>query len=159
MPNMWKKVPSWLLDPLGPLTIRARYLPRVAPWLVRMLRHPTPREDARIATALQTLLRPIFDCYGPLLDRANAGALGAARAACMSIPREKRRTSGNGAWRCAQSLGVNLIHVERDELGELEPDLKGRFRFGILAPTTAHAGPVATGQGPGRTKPARRRAP
>jgi D-amino-acid dehydrogenase len=33
-----------------------------------------------------------------------------------------------------RSLGVRLIDVERDELETLEPDLKGQFRFGILAP-------------------------
>ena len=58
MPNMWRKVPSWLLDPLGPLTIRTSYLPRVLPWLVRMLRHSTPKEVTRIAGSLVTLLRP-----------------------------------------------------------------------------------------------------
>jgi D-amino-acid dehydrogenase len=31
MPGMWKKIPGWLLDPLGPLTIRWSYAPVVAP--------------------------------------------------------------------------------------------------------------------------------
>ncbi len=33
-----------------------------------------------------------------------------------------------------RSLGVDLRDVAEDELVALEPDLKGRFRFGILAP-------------------------
>jgi D-amino-acid dehydrogenase len=33
-----------------------------------------------------------------------------------------------------RSLGVDLQDVDRDTLEQLEPDLKGRFRFGILAP-------------------------
>jgi D-amino-acid dehydrogenase len=36
--RMLLKVPGWLMDPLGPLTIRWSYLPRVAPWLVKYLR-------------------------------------------------------------------------------------------------------------------------
>ena len=35
MPGTIRNVPRWLLDPLGPLAIRWRYLPVVAPWLVR----------------------------------------------------------------------------------------------------------------------------
>src|SRR5690606_42095929 len=50
MPGMWRKVPKWLLDPLGPLTVRTGYLPQVLPWLVQMLRHSTPQEVTRIAT-------------------------------------------------------------------------------------------------------------
>ena len=34
-PGLWKKVPGFLTDPLGPLTIRWSYLPRLMPWLRR----------------------------------------------------------------------------------------------------------------------------
>ena len=37
-PGIWKKVPGYLRDPLGPLTIRWSYLPRLVPWLVRFVR-------------------------------------------------------------------------------------------------------------------------
>src|SRR3954471_13084749 len=67
MPGMWKRVPRWLLDPLGPLTVRPAYAALVMPWLVRMLRHSTRGEVTRIATALRTLLAPIFECYEPLV--------------------------------------------------------------------------------------------
>jgi D-amino-acid dehydrogenase len=134
MPGMWRKVPKWLLDPLGPLTVRTGYLPRVMPWLVRMLRHSTPQEVTRIAGALQTLLRPIFDCYGPLLDHANANEL-VRRTGCLYVY-SSREAAAQWKWgmNLRRSLGVNLVDVEREELEALEPDLKGQFRFGILAP-------------------------
>ncbi|NCT99654.1 MAG: FAD-dependent oxidoreductase [Comamonadaceae bacterium] len=134
MPGMWRKVPKWLLDPLGPLTVRTGYLPRVLPWLVQMLRHSTPQEVTRIATALQTLLRPIFDCYGPLLDHAQANEL-VRRTGCLYVY-SSREAAAQWKWGMdlRRSLGVNLVDVEREALEELEPDLKGQFRFGILAP-------------------------
>lgn len=134
MPGMWRKVPKWLLDPLGPLTVRTGYLPRVLPWLVQMLRHSTPQEVTRIAGALQTLLRPIFDCYGPLLDHANANEL-VRRTGCLYVY-SSREAAAQWKWgmNLRRSLGVNLVDVEREELESLEPDLKGQFRFGILAP-------------------------
>ncbi|WP_208989609.1 FAD-dependent oxidoreductase, partial [Pseudovibrio sp. POLY-S9] len=37
MPGLWKKVPGWLMDPQGPVTIKPSYLPRVATWGLRFL--------------------------------------------------------------------------------------------------------------------------
>jgi D-amino-acid dehydrogenase len=53
MPGMWKRVPQWLLDPLGPLIVRWRYAPVVLPWLISMLRHSSREEVTRIARALR----------------------------------------------------------------------------------------------------------
>jgi D-amino-acid dehydrogenase len=134
MPGMWKRVPRWLLDPLGPLTVRWRYAPVVLPWLVRMLQHSTPEEVTRIATALRSLLEPIFDCYDPLLEHAEAQSL-VRRSGCLYVY-SSREAAAQWQWgmNLRRSLGVKLVDVERDELEALEPDLKGRFRFGLLAP-------------------------
>src|SRR5579875_2984674 len=37
LPGIWRKVPGFLADPLGPLAIRWSYLPRLLPWLRRFL--------------------------------------------------------------------------------------------------------------------------
>lgn len=139
LPNTWKKVPRWLLDPLGPLTVRWAYAPVVLPWLLRMLRHSSRQEVTRIATALRTLLEPIFDCYDPLTEHAGAQAL-VRRNGCLYVY-SSRETAAQWQWgmNLRRSLGVRLVDVERDELESLEPDLKGRFRFGILAPDNGSA--------------------
>ena len=36
-PYVLKRVPKMLLDPYGPLTIRWRYLPQIAPWLAQLV--------------------------------------------------------------------------------------------------------------------------
>ncbi len=134
MPGMWKKVPGWLLDPLGPLTVRWPYLPRALPWLMRFLQHSTPREVERIATAMRQLLAPIFESYEPLLTRAHAQHL-VRRTGCLYVYSSREIAS---QWRWGMDLrrrlGVVMQDVEQDELEHLEPDLQGRFRFGILAP-------------------------
>lgn len=134
MPGMWKKAPGWLLDPLGPLTIRWGYLPVVAPWLARFLGYSSRAEVVRIATALRGLLAPIFEAYAPLLERAGANAL-VRRSGCLYVY-SSRETARQWQWgmNLRRSLGVELRDVEEDELVELEPDLRGKFRFGLLAP-------------------------
>ena len=134
MPGVWKKAPAWLLDPLGPLTVRWSYLPAVLPWLLRFVKHSEPAEVVRIATALRGLLAPIFESYQPLLEHAGAQAL-VRRTGCLYVY-SSREVAAQWKWGMdlRRSLGVTLRDVDRDELEALEPDLKGAFRFGILAP-------------------------
>ena len=134
MPGMWKKVPGWLLDPLGPLTVRGTYLPTAMPWLLRFLRHSSPAEVVRIATAMRNLLAPIFDNYGPLLAHANAQGL-VRRSGCLYVY-SGREVARQWQWGMdlRRRLGVEMRDVAQDELETLEPDLRGKFRFGILAP-------------------------
>src|SRR3954467_6552407 len=132
MPGMWKQVPGWLRDPDGPLAIRPSYLPAVLPWLLRFLRHSNRAEVVRIATAMRSLLAPIFDSYAPLLERADATAL-VRRTGCLYVygsSQSARRWQWGMDLR--RSLGVELRDVGEDDLAQLEPDLRGRFRFGIL---------------------------
>jgi D-amino-acid dehydrogenase len=134
MPGMWKQVPGWLRDPEGPLAIRPAYLPALLPWLIRFISHSRRDEVVRIATALRGLLEPIFDSYAPLLSHAKAQHL-VRRTGCLYVygsSDSARRWQWGMDLR--RSLGVALHDVSEQELGRLEPDLKGRFRFGILAP-------------------------
>jgi D-amino-acid dehydrogenase len=134
MPGVWKKAPRWLLDPLGPLNVRWSYLPFVLPWLARFLHHSSREEVARIAAAMRSLLAPIFEAYAPLLERARATAL-VRRTGCLYVY-SSREMARQWQWGMdlRRSLGVEMRDVHEDELLSLEPDLRGKFRFGILAP-------------------------
>ena len=134
MPGMWKQVPGWLSDPEGPLAIRPSYLPQLLPWLLRFLKRSQREEVVRIATALRSLLTPIFDSYGPLLSHANAGHL-VRRTGCLYVYASPE-SAGRWKWGMdlRRSLGVDMRDVGAAELEQIEPDLRGRFRFGILAP-------------------------
>ncbi|MGD1925381.1 MAG: FAD-dependent oxidoreductase, partial [Paracoccaceae bacterium] len=56
VPGLLAKVPTLLLDPLGPLHLRWSYLPKLLPWLVPFLRR-APRADVEAtARALATLV-------------------------------------------------------------------------------------------------------
>src|SRR5467141_5169930 len=44
MPGVMRNVPRWLMDPLGPLSLRWSYLPAIAAWLVRLILAGTPAQ-------------------------------------------------------------------------------------------------------------------
>ena len=73
-PGVLAKVPRWLLDPLGPLTVRLRYLPAAMPWLMRYVASGTRRQVFHVASALQTLHRTTFEGW-----EENVGAAAMAR--------------------------------------------------------------------------------
>jgi D-amino-acid dehydrogenase len=56
VPGLLPKAPGMLFDPDQPLFLRWSYLPKLAPFLVRYLRHCRPEEVARIADALMPIV-------------------------------------------------------------------------------------------------------
>ena len=61
-----------LLDPLGPLVVRWRYLHRIAPWLARFVRAARPDSVERISIALASLLDRSNEAWRELITAANA---------------------------------------------------------------------------------------
>ncbi len=53
LPGILSKIPKWLFDPLGPLSLRWRYLPRAMPFLVRILRNANMKSAEATSIALR----------------------------------------------------------------------------------------------------------
>lgn len=68
MPGMVRKVPRWLSDPLGPLSLKPTYLPHALPWLTRWLKSGASEKNVfRLGRALHQLHRHAVDQYRDLL--------------------------------------------------------------------------------------------
>lgn len=74
-PGLLAKAPGMLLDPDGPLFLRWSHLPRLAPFLVRFLRHGREDEVRRIAGVLARLLTDAVDQHRALAEGAPDAAL------------------------------------------------------------------------------------
>jgi len=70
MPGILGRVPGMLMDPLGPLAIRWRYLPRLAPWLVRFVAASRPHRVEEISKALRELSLRCVAAFRPLTEAA-----------------------------------------------------------------------------------------
>lgn len=134
MPGMLKKLPGWLLDPLGPLTIRWRYLPFVTPWLVRFLSHANRDEARRVAGALRSLMETVFEDYADILDGPDFERL-IRRNGCLYVY-ESRAELEAARWSLdlRRDLGARMEEVGGSEMRQLEPALNPRFDLGIFAP-------------------------
>ena len=134
MPGMLQKVPGWLMDPLGPLTIRWSYLPFVMPWLWRFLRHANRDEAARVARAMRALMETVFDDYADILDQASLDRL-IRRNGCLYVYENRQELAAAG-WSLdlRRNLGATMEEVGGSEIRQLEPALNRRFDLGIFAP-------------------------
>lgn len=134
MPGMLKKVPGWLMDPLGPLTIRWTYLPMVMPWLMRFLRHGTREECVRVATAMRSLMETVFDDYGRILD-ADVFAGLIRRNGCLYVYENRQELeTANWSLDLRRRLGAEMQEIGGSEIRQLEPALNKRFSVGVFAP-------------------------
>ncbi len=133
LPGLWKKVPSYLLDPLGPLTIRWRYLPKLLPWLVRFMRAgSTVAKVERTARALAALLADAPHRHARLA--AEAGVPDLVQRTGILYPFLDRAgfEAEALAWRLRADAGVTWLELDADQLRQQEPLLDRRYTFAVL---------------------------
>jgi hypothetical protein len=67
LPDMLRKVPSWLTDPLGPLAVRPSYFPKALPWLRKWIAASRMSRVLEISDAMRALHKDAFLCWRELL--------------------------------------------------------------------------------------------
>ncbi|MBL8597621.1 MAG: FAD-dependent oxidoreductase [Devosia sp.] len=128
------KLPKWLSDPLGPLTIRPEYLPQITPWLLRFWRAGWPDRVAASLKAQSAMMR---------IARSEAEALIATAGLEPLIRRdgvlelyeseaELRNTARDDAAKAAE--GIEFRHVRGAELAELQPSLSPKITAATFIP-------------------------
>lgn len=123
-PDTLKKVPGYLLDPLGPLAIRWSYLPQVAPWLLRYAYAGS--SAARVekqAQALKTLISGSLDYLMPLVANAHAETLVKRNGILIVYRSERGWQADERAWNIRRRNGIVWHDLDTDELRQFDPSL------------------------------------
>ncbi|MEW9613348.1 FAD-binding oxidoreductase [Shinella sp. S4-D37] len=140
MPGLWKKVPGLLLDTHGPLVIRWKDLPRLAPWLLRFLAAGASVEKvANTVRILSDLLRD-----GPSRHLRVAQDIGAPELVRQSgliyaYTDHESLAKDDLAWRLRKENGLQYERIEGERLQALIPALDRRYQIGLLVPSGAHS--------------------
>ena len=139
VPGIWKKLPKFLADPLGPLAIRWGYLPKVAPWLIRYLASGWRWEDvAKTAHALRPLVQDAPRLHQTLAEQAGVGHLIERRGLMYIYPSRADFEAERKAWEIRHQVGVRWIELDADELRQREPDLDRRYGFAVFVDEGGH---------------------
>lgn len=138
LPGMLRKVPGWLNDPLGPLSVRPSYLLKAAPWLMRWIRSGQIDRVRNIAVAMRTLHRNAFQdwkellgdsLYRDLIRRTGQVQLWdtAGETATAAVERNLREIHGIES----QVLGP-------DDIRQIFPGIARDVERGVLIPGNGH---------------------
>ena len=136
-PGIWKQVPKWLADPLGPLAVRWKYFPRALPWLVRYLGAAwTYPQVERTAQGLRSLLRGAPELHQEMAGQAGVPELIERRGLLHAFVSREEFKQDARAWAIRKKEGVAWLELDAQALRRLEPDLDPRYTFGVLVPET-----------------------
>jgi len=131
-PGMLTAVPKWMLDPLGPLTLRWQDLPALAPWLMAFLAASTPARGAKARAALTQLMQTALGDHEALAEIA--GIHGHLRQTGY-ISLHDSQASLDGALHEAalvkQALGYDYEAISPETARRMVPQLEGKF-FGAV---------------------------
>ncbi|MFQ5955504.1 MAG: NAD(P)/FAD-dependent oxidoreductase [Kiloniellales bacterium] len=134
MPGTLIRVPKWLLDPLGPLAIRWRYLPRLAPWLVRFVRAGAPARVEAASVALRSLLATTVEGHRALAEAAGAADLVRPSGLLWAYETASGFLREAADWRLRRARGVRMEELEGGAVGEIEPALAPHCRRAVWLP-------------------------
>ncbi|MCZ4346857.1 FAD-binding oxidoreductase [Devosia neptuniae] len=132
--GMIGKVPGWLMDPLGPLSIPPAYFVKIMPWLVRFWRAGwRDKRDASIAAqvALMELARSEM---AALTQAAGTAHMVRSEGSLELYESEAEFSDSLSGWAVREANGIGFEHVRGARLAELQTGLAARFVAGTFVP-------------------------
>jgi len=138
VPGILRKVPKWLLDPLGPLYVRPGHAPRLAPWMMAFLAAGKIERVQGIARALADLNARCLDDVGALMERIGIADQLHRVGSLVVYPSEQARQADALEWDLKRRHGIRAQEVGRDGIMDLEPALGPAMTCGVFQPDWAH---------------------
>ena len=134
VPEIIKKFPAMLLDPMGPLSIDFLHVARNAKWFNDYLRHGRASEVERIASELFKLTDVSIEDHLALSRDTDGESWVTERDYLYIYPKRSDFEAEKFAWNIRRNHGIEWSELTEAELHELEPDLAPSFTFGIRLP-------------------------
>lgn len=139
MPGLWKKVPGWLLDPLGPVTVKPSYLPRMAGWGLRFLSEGRASRIGEISDAMDLLNRDCVSLFRQHL--AGTGQENLIRDSYyVHAFRDGKAADPNSIdYAMRRAKGAEIERISAATLRRLEPSLSQEFKAALIIKGQARA--------------------
>ncbi len=131
-PEIWRSIPRWALDPLGPMALKIGYLPRLVPWLLHFARAGRSVKHIRaLSDAMFTLNQSTVELYRKLL--AGTGHEDLVRDSNYIIVSRRPGTFDLSAlgWRLRSDRGAPIEPLSGDEARAIEPALSPEYVCGV----------------------------
>jgi len=138
-PGLIKRVPGWLLDPLGPMRIRPGDFPALIPWFWKFWRFCTMQKVEEIANAQALLMHQVFADYDEILKATDSAWLKKDRGAIHIYDTGAQYLADEWQFDLQARLGFRAQRLTTAETRAMVPCLKlAKGGVAILMPDWHH---------------------
>lgn len=134
VPGLWKQIPGWLLDPLGPLAIRPMHAPKLFPWFLKFSKSSAEGEMHRLSGALARINSRVYEDLIPMLEQNELMGDLHRLGALTVYEHAEAFKQDRKFWDLKASHGIELIQLSGAEVRGMEPALSGLVVQGVFAP-------------------------
>ncbi|QJP95269.1 NAD(P)/FAD-dependent oxidoreductase [Pseudomonas fluorescens] len=133
-----KRLPAMLMDPMGPLRLDWKYLPRALPWFARLLLNLRSAPFQRTVAGLRALNESSLDAWQRLLKDIQRPELLKMEGSLLVFERPDSRTALEALQQRLQQQQVPVDWWQAGAVRETAPQLSERIQGGLFFPNTGH---------------------
>ncbi len=133
-PGAVMQVPRWLLDPLGPLSIRWRDFPALMPWFYQFIKAGSRDRAEASSIALRALHENTVGDFQDLFSSIGAGHLVKPSGYLYAYESLAEFTNHRAEWEILRRRGVRVEIIDGNALLEMEPALAPGFVAAVHLP-------------------------
>ncbi|ONH51175.1 D-amino-acid dehydrogenase [Pseudomonas cedrina] len=136
--SILKRLPRMLLDPMGPLRLDWRYLPRALPWFLRLLMNLRPANYRRTVVGLRALNEGSLGAWQRLLHSIGRADLLREDGSLLVYERAQSRPALEALQQRMQQQQVPVAFWSGDAIRKAAPQLSDNLQGGLFFPGTGH---------------------
>jgi len=133
-PGILWRVPGFLMDPLGPLSIRWSHLWRLTPWLALFLMASRHSRFVETLDQLTALMRSSYEQWTTLIAQAGLRELIREEGALTLYPTLEARETAWSSWLLISRRGGSPQRIDGTDLFEREPAVPRRYSYAVYEP-------------------------
>ena len=136
--SILKRLPRMLLDPMGPLRLDWRYLPRALPWFLRLLMNLRPASYQRTVAGLRTLNEGSLGAWQRLLHSIGRADLLREEGSLLVFERAQSRPALEALQQRMQQQQVPVAFWSAEAIRKAAPQMSEQIQGGLFFPGTGH---------------------
>jgi glycine/D-amino acid oxidase-like deaminating enzyme len=136
--SILKRLPGMLMDPMGPLRLDWRYLPRALPWFTRLLLNLRAAPFQRTVSGLRALNESSLGAWRRLLKDIARPDLLRQDGSLLVFERPDSRQAIEALQARMQHQQVPVDYWSATSVRETAPQLSERIQGGLFFPQTGH---------------------
>ncbi|MDT6921523.1 NAD(P)/FAD-dependent oxidoreductase [Pseudomonas atacamensis] len=136
--SILKRLPGMLMDPMGPLRLDWKYLPRALPWFTRLMLNLRPEPFQKTVAGLRALNESSLDAWQRLLSDIQRPDLLKVDGSLLVFEKPESQQSLEALQARLHQQQVPVDFWQAGAIRETAPQLSEQIQGGLFFPRTGH---------------------